>query len=264
MTDVNGSHPAASSTLAPRRIKKPRRQKIAMTVAQQIVEEIATRGYPPGTKLPGEREMLLQYEVGRGTLRESLRFLEMNGVLTVKPGPGGGPVVAEPDAHDLASTLGLFLELKGTSFGSIIELRELLEPAIAKLAASRKDKKTFALIKASNERMAENIDDLDLFLEENEQFHHLVASAAGNPVFTLLIGSLDHITDGSRLGIDFPVRRRQAVLTAHRAIYDALVAGDPDQAATSMAKHVRAFRRYTADNYPTAAASRLRWSDIAP
>lgn len=248
----------------PPRPRRPRRQKIAVTIAQQIVAEIARRRYPPGTKLPGEREMLAQYEVGRGTLRESLRFLEMNGVLTVKPGPGGGPVVAEPDAHDLASTLGLFLELKGTSFGAILELRETLEPSIAGLAAAAKNKQAIARIAESVESMRVNIDDTERFLQANEAFHDRVATASGNPILALLLGSLDHITDGTRLGINFPLERRQAVLTAHRAIYDAIAAGDVEAASTQMRKHVRQFRRYTEQHYPGAADSPLRWSDIAP
>lgn len=235
-----------------------------MTVAEQIVEEISRKQYPPGTKLPGEKEMLAQYAVGRGTLRESLRYLEMNGVLTVKPGPGGGPVVAEPDAHDLASTLGLFLQLNGTSFGAILEVREVLEPAIAGLAAKSATKALAAEIRESVDRMEANIDDLDLFLAENENFHHLVATGAANPVFTLLIGSLDRITDGSRLGISFPLKRRQAVLKAHRGISQAIDKSDAEAAASAMSRHVRAFRRYTMENYPGAIDNTLRWSDIAP
>jgi GntR family transcriptional regulator, transcriptional repressor for pyruvate dehydrogenase complex len=246
------------------RTRSPRRQKTAVAVAQRIVEEISRHQYPPGTKLPAEREMLAQYEVGRGTLRESLRFLEMNGVLTVKPGPGGGPIVSAPNAHDLASTLGLFLELHGTRFGAILDVREVLEPALAGMAASRRDESVIGRIGASVDLMAAHLDNLDLFLEENERFHELVAAAAGNPVFTLLTGSLDRITDGSRLGIDYPVRRRQAVLTAHQAIYQALATGDADAARQEMERHMRAFRRYTDKYYPQAAGSVLRWSDIAP
>lgn len=255
---------AAASAPPVHPVRRPRRQKIAMTVAQQIVEEISHKQYPPGTKLPGEKDMLAKYGVGRGTLRESLRFLEMNGVLTVKPGPGGGPVVAEPDAHDLASTLGLFLELNGTAFGAILELREVLEPAIAGMAAKSATKALAAEIRDSVNRMEVNIDDLDLFLEENEHFHHLVATGAANPVFALLIGSLDRITDGTRLGIAFPLKRRQAVLKAHRGISAAIDSADVEAAAASMSRHVRAFRRYAQENYPGAIESTLRWSDIAP
>jgi DNA-binding FadR family transcriptional regulator len=235
-----------------------------MAVAQRIVEEISRHRYVPGTKLPAEREMLAQYEVGRGTLRESLRFLEMNGVLTVKPGPGGGPVVAAPDSHDLASTLGLFLELQGTKFGAILDVREVLEPALAGRAASLRDEEVVASIGASVEAMAADLQDLDHFLAENERFHELIAAAAANQVFTLLTGSLDRIIDGSRLGSDYPLRRRQAVLTAHRAIFAAVAEGDAEKARDEMTRHVQAFRRYTDKYYPQAASSMLRWSDIAP
>jgi GntR family transcriptional repressor for pyruvate dehydrogenase complex len=235
-----------------------------MTVAQQIVQEISARGYPPGTKLPAEREMLAAHEVGRGTLRESLRFLEMNGVLTVKPGPGGGPVVAEPSAQDLASTLGLFLELKGTPFSAIVEVRQVLEPAIAGLAASARDAGILDKLDVSIEAMAAHLDHEGDFLEFNEEFHRLVAEAADNPVFALLIGSLERITDGTRIGLDYPLPRRKAVLAAHRVIYKAIAAGDSERASAEMASHLQAFRRYTETHYPNAMNSRLRWSDIAP
>lgn len=247
-----------------RRRVPPRRPKMAVSIAQAIVSEISHNGYPPGTKLPPEKEMLEQYQAGRGTLRESLRFLEMNGVITVKPGPGGGPVVAEPDERDLASTLGLFLELNKTSFGSILEVREVLEPGIARLAARCQDTEVIEAIGASVKSMDENIDDIDTFLAENDRFHHLVAVAARNPIFALLIGSLDHITDGTRIGIDFPVRRRKAVLTAHQRIYEAIAAGDADGAHEAMEAHVNAFTRYTQKHYPHAADRVLRWADLAP
>jgi GntR family transcriptional repressor for pyruvate dehydrogenase complex len=255
---------ATADILPSRRIRRPRRQKVSTTVAQQIVEEISHKRYPAGTKLPSERDMLAQYGVGRSTLREALRFLEMNGVLIVKPGPGGGPIVAEPDAHDLASTLGLFLELNGTKFGSILEVREMLEPAIAGLAAKSASNAIVAGISQSVSRMEANIDDVDFFLEENEHFHQLVAAGADNPIFALLIGSLDRITDGTRLGISFPLQRREAVLVAHRTISVAIEQGDAEAAAASMSRHLRAFRRYTFENYPGAIDNILRWSDIAP
>jgi GntR family transcriptional regulator, transcriptional repressor for pyruvate dehydrogenase complex len=246
------------------RSRAPRRRKMAMAVTQRIVEEISRNEYAPGTKLTPERDMLSEYQVGRGTLRESLRFLEMNGVITVKPGPGGGPVVAAPDSQDLAGSLGLFLELNGTTFGSILEVREVLEPAVAGLAAERRDQELIALIGKSVGAMESGLDDVGLFLEENERFHELVARAAGNPVFTLLLGSLDHITDGSRLGVSFPRKRRTEVLAAHTAIWRAIESGDRASAEEEMRRHVHDFRRYTVRHFPDAVDVKLRWSDIAP
>jgi GntR family transcriptional regulator, transcriptional repressor for pyruvate dehydrogenase complex len=208
--------------------------------------------------------MIAQYRVGRGTLRECLRYLEMNGVISMRPGPGGGPVVAEPTAHDFASTLGLFLELKRTTFGAILEVREVLEPAIAAAAARACRPEVVSALTDSVQRMEAGLGDLSQFLEENERFHRLIATSAGNPVFELLIGSLDYITDGSRLGIDFPPKRREAVCQAHRVIADAIAAGDAVAAESAMHRHVHEFRRYASKNYPVAERSALRWRDIAP
>ena len=70
-----------------------RPQKTALIVAKRVVEDIYKSGQSAGDRLPPERVMLEHYGVGRGTLREALRFLELQGVLTLKPGPGGGPVI---------------------------------------------------------------------------------------------------------------------------------------------------------------------------
>jgi DNA-binding FadR family transcriptional regulator len=132
------------------------------------------------------------------------------------------------------------------------------------MAAVRQDESIIAAVGRSVEQMIAHLSDLDLFLQENERFHLLVAAAAGNPVFTLLVGSLDAISDGAKFGISFPVTRREAVAAAHEAIYLALKSGDPEESAKVMASHVRAFRRYVEKNHPEAMSSLVRWSDVAP
>src|ERR1700710_1676577 len=85
--------------------------KTAMRVAQRIVDDVVRGGATTGSSLPPERIMLETYEIGRGTLREALRLLEFQGVITLKPGPKGGPVLVRPDATHLATTLVLLMQL---------------------------------------------------------------------------------------------------------------------------------------------------------
>jgi DNA-binding FadR family transcriptional regulator len=247
-----------------RRLRPPRARKAAVAVAQSIVDQITDRGYSAGTKLPTEKEMVAQYSVGRGTLRESLRFLELTGILEMKAGPSGGPIVAAPDGYDLAGILGLFLQLQPTSFGAIVEARELLEPAIARVAAANASPEQVRSLKESLSRMEDNLADEDTFLVENDRFHDAVSQAAGNPLFSLLISSLHQITDGMPLGVTYPLDRRRAVLKAHHAIFDAIEARDADAAEQAMHKHMVEFRRYVRKMYPTIFDRHLRWSDIAP
>ncbi|MHB1137729.1 MAG: FadR/GntR family transcriptional regulator [Microthrixaceae bacterium] len=264
MTDV-GEQSAEEYFLEPpaARARPMRSRKTALIVAQRIVDEITAQGLAPGSMLPSEKEMLARYEVGRGTLRESLRFLEMNGVVTIKPGPGGGPAVNDPDSRDLAGSLGLFLQLHGTPFRSIVEVRQTMEPAIAALAATKVQQGHLDRLLASVEAMEAHLDDEESFLAENERFHELVAWASGNPMFALLIASLHWITDGAFLGVDYPERRREAVVAAHRRIYEALASRDPDLARQTMHDHVGEFARYLERYYPAVFDNPMRWADIA-
>ena len=110
---------------------------MAVLLAQRIVGEIADRQLPPGTALLHEHEMLQEYAVARGTLREALRFLEILGVVTFRTGPGGGPVVSEPASRHLASIIAMMLELDGAPFSAVLEARGMLEPSVARKAAQR-------------------------------------------------------------------------------------------------------------------------------
>lgn len=248
----------------PTRLRPNRARKAAVAVAQSIVDEMTDRGYEPGTKLPTERDMVASYNVGRGTLRESLRFLELNGIVIMRAGPHGGPIVASPDGRDLAGILGLFLQLHPTTFGSLIEAREVLEPTIAKMAASKATPAALSAVQDSLDNMAANLGDEQKFIMENDRFHDAVSEAADNSLFCLLISSLHQITDGLPLGVTYPPERRRAVLRAHTDIYEAIKAGDPDRAEAAMARHMSEFKRYVQKAYPSIFSRRLRWSEIAP
>lgn len=247
-----------------RRSRTVRSRKVAVSIAQSIVDEITDRGHAPGTRLATERDMLERYNVGRGTLRESIRFLELNGIVTLKAGPGGGPIVATPDAHDMAGILGLFLQLHPTTFAAIIQAREVLEPAIARLAASATPSTdTRERITSSVEQMRRYLDDEENFVIENDRFHEAIAEASGNAFFAILIASLHQITDGMPLGVSYPLSRRKAVLKAHEAIHDAIVNEDPDAAELAMQRHIHEFRSYVEKTFPLAFTRTLRWSHIA-
>lgn len=247
-------------------LSKPnvRARKRALVVAQRIVDQIIRSGSPPGTKLASEAAMISEFGVSRGTLRESLRYLELNGVVAIKPGPGGGPIVTEPDGQDLAGALGLFLQVLRAPFTSIAAVRDALEPMIAAMAATRIRDDELAVIRASLEEMEEAIDDTERFLEKNREFHELVAAASANRFFSVLISSLHHVIDGTLLGVSYPHRQREAMLAAHRTILGRLEARDPEGAQRAMKLHMDEYQTYLQRKYPDVASSLVRWRDIAP
>ncbi|MFF4837014.1 FadR/GntR family transcriptional regulator [Streptomyces sp. NPDC001315] len=266
MTDgESGNGESRGRERAPRRRPESRRaQKAALVIAQRIVDDITEDKLAPGTKMASERDMLSRFEAGRGTLRESLRFLEMNGVITVKAGPHGGPIVSEPDAQDLAGVLGLFLQLRGLPFKELVSAREILEPELAALAAAVSGGDVADEITDSIDGMRQFLDDEQNFLAENDRFHAAVASAAGNGLFALLISSLHAITDGMPLGVSYPLERREAVLRAHEAVGEAITSGDAEGARWAMRRHMREFRRYVEEKFPMVYERPVRWRDVAP
>src|SRR5262249_32772284 len=116
---------------------RPRRTKAATVLAKNIVREIRRRELAPGAKLLSEQKMVERYGVARGSLREALRFLELQGVVRIKSGPGGGPVIETPNGRHFAGALALMLQAVGGRFRAIIETRWVVEPGIAALAAER-------------------------------------------------------------------------------------------------------------------------------
>jgi GntR family transcriptional regulator, transcriptional repressor for pyruvate dehydrogenase complex len=239
-----------------------RPQKTAMLVAQRIVADISRRGKTVGDRLSPERVMLDEYDVGRGTLRESLRFLELQGVISLKPGPGGGPIIQQPDAGSLATALTLLLQFENAPFRTIAEARTGLEPMMAQLAAQRMSDEQLADLKSSVDTMHAQLDDQQVFLDENKRFHDVIAHGSGNAMFGYLVDALLGILDGSAIGIDYPKVRRTAVHKAHLRIYEAIAERDPAASSEAMAAHISEYVKYAERKFPDVLDAPIVWSSV--
>jgi DNA-binding FadR family transcriptional regulator len=233
-----------------------------MLVAQRIVADISRRGKTVGDRLSPERVMLDEYDVGRGTLRESLRFLELQGVISLKPGPGGGPIIQQPDAGSLATALTLLLQFENAPFRTIAEARTGLEPMMAQLAAQRMSDEQLADLKSSVDTMHAQLDDQQVFLDENKRFHDVIAHGSGNAMFGYLVDALLGILDGSAIGIDYPKVRRTAVHKAHLRIYEAIAERDPAASSEAMAAHISEYVKYAERKFPDVLDAPIVWSSV--
>lgn len=238
---------------------RDRRQKTATLVARRIVDDIRRSNSTVGDRLPPEKQMLEDYQVGRGTLREALRFLELQGVLSLKPGPGGGPVVEQPDSQHLGTALLLLLQFHDAPFSTLVEARADLEPVMARLAAEHLTPEHRQQLVASVDDMRTNLKDHEIFLRTNREFHDIIAWASGNQMYGFLIDAIVDIVDGTPLGVDYPERRRQAALTSHERILDAVLARDGDTSASAMADHMLEGIKYFQRKYAEVLKQPVTW-----
>ncbi len=239
----------------------PRAGKRALLVAHRIVGEIGAGAFAVGDKLAPEKEMLERYGVARATLREALRFLELQGVIDLKPGPGGGPVIRVPEPHDFASTMALTLHFVGATFRSLIEVRQALGPTTAAQAAERAAPDDIAELRTSLAALSRHPGDSLDYVEENRRFHDLLAFAGQNPLIGFLTVALHHITTASGIGMTYSHAERQYQLKAYERILASIEDRNPEEASKEMHRFMRRSDSYLEKRYPDLMAKRVRWDD---
>lgn len=238
-----------------------KRDKRSLQLAFQIVNEIGQNEFSKGQMLPAEHEMLEHYGVARATLREALRFLELQGMIKLRPGPGGGPVVLEPKPENFASALALLLQFTGTRYRSLIEVRQAISPGVAAYAAERASQMDIERLQASLTRLKSLVGASSEYVEEHRKFHDLLALASQNPLMVFLVVGLHQITNSSSLGVFYTDTECSYQINAYERILSAIIKRDPELASSEMQRFMLRSDRYLDQRYPDLMSKRIRWSD---
>ena len=216
-------------------------------VADQLRELIVAGELARGERLPNENVLARDFGVSRATIREALRVLAAQNLITTAKGAGGGSYVTRPTVDHISeflrSSINLMTESRDLSLEELLEARDLLEVPAARLAAERRrDEDLRALTDAIDEEV------LQLPASEqftvNKDFHSALITACGNqliaiaaqPLFTVL---QTHLVRSS-LGRSFHTGINQQ----HRAIAAAIEHGRPDEAEGEMRAHLDWLRPY--------------------
>lgn len=215
-----------------------RTEKMSENVAREIVRDL--KDLPAGSVLPGEAAMVEKYGAGRASVREALRLLEAQGVVVVRPGPGGGPVLVGPDSRHFARMTSLYLHRAETTYRNLIEARLVMEPVMARLAAQRHDAEVLAEM-APFAGDAPDPMNHQAYFDQATEFHALISALSNNRVLDLIGLSLQDLFAGRLEGVVFPVDSRARVQIEHRHIAKAIMAGDAPKAERLMRNHMQEF-----------------------
>jgi DNA-binding FadR family transcriptional regulator len=229
--------------------------KTSERVALDIVHDIVAQGLHSGARLPLEAEMVANYGVSRSSLREALRLLEVQGLIRLKPGPGGGPVVGVVDASNLARTISLYFHLGAATYHDLLATQVLLEPLCAQLAATSPRRR--AVMEPFLD--ATPIEDDAEYHRNSVSFHTAIYVLAANPVLRLLTEAMTHMVSDHVLATMDPVELHTVIVAEHAAIARAVVNGHAARAHQLMTAHFEAQHDFYRRTIPARLGQLIEW-----
>jgi len=168
-------------------------------VAAHLRRQIVLGELKEGDQLASESLLMEEFGVSRPTLREAFRILEAEGAITVRRGVRGGARVQVPDITVAARHVGLVLQYRGTLLSDVYDVRAILEPAAARMAARRRTSADLARLQEALDRHRESVEDPGASFASDAEFHRLIVELSGSETLQVLAAMVtDIIREGDR------------------------------------------------------------------
>jgi GntR family transcriptional repressor for pyruvate dehydrogenase complex len=212
--------------------------KVALDIIRQVREAILEGKLKAGDRLPPEKQLLVKFGVGKHTLREAVRALEAMGFLSIRKGYGGGAVVLEVDMNTTRDSIANFLHFQNVSVRNLSEVRKLVEPYLARLAAERLRQDGLEALDDCNQACREALLLGQSMSSHEIKFHRILADASGNPVLILILDFVNSVLTDSKRHLQPGPAFSQEVLAAHERILAAVRERDLERAEAEMRDHV--------------------------
>ncbi|HRA76243.1 MAG TPA: FCD domain-containing protein [Propionicimonas sp.] len=212
-------------------------------VLRHVEAGILDGTYSAGGQLPPERELAATLDVGRSAVREALRVLQAQGLISSSTGRSGGTWLTPTRGDALARIFRLHLAVAGSGISELTETRVALERSSAASAAEQATGADLAELAELTERMRATAD-VDAFTDLDTDFHVAIAHCANS-------GLVADLTVAVREAVREPIRAAQErmadwegfrlrLIQEHELIHSAIAGRDPERAAAAMDAHIRA------------------------
>jgi len=216
-------------------------ERLYERIVSQIEKRIETGELKVGDQLPAERELAEQFAVSRTAVREAVKALRQKGLLEIRP--GRGTFVTNGTSDTIRSSLGMLMKMGATKgSGNLVEVREILEPEIAALAATRINDEYITAMQEAVNIMDTALDNVDVFVEADLDFHLALAEATQNPFIPILVDSIIDLLREQRKRIGLAKGGLQRGQMHHKRILDAVTRRDAPAARRAMQDHLKQVR----------------------
>ena len=210
-------------------------------IVKQIEESILKGALKPGDQLPAERDLAQQFGVSRTAVREAVKTLREKGL--VESYSGRGTFITNGTSQAIKQSLDFMMRIgQQDRLVQLAEVRQILEPEIAALAASRVQEQHLAMMREAVAVMDEALRDPDAYIEADLDFHLSLAEAAENPIILSLIDSIVGLLREQRLRIFYVDGGPERGQFHHKRILEAVERHDADGARDAMRAHLQQVR----------------------
>jgi GntR family transcriptional repressor for pyruvate dehydrogenase complex len=231
----------------------PRRKRSDMVV-EEVKRWIVKEGWKPGDRLPQEKELMNAFGVSKGTIRESLKSLEVQGLIRINTGPAGGAVLSEVTFGTTAELLSNYFFFRRIDAEEIYRVRKLVEPEVAAAAVPHLTDDDIARLEESLlicETAAETAEERKRQRFEELAFHNILADACPNELLRFIGRFINEflmeIVVFRRLFLAEDEHVRLENVGHHRRLLEAIYRRDVEGVRGAMSAHMHDCQRHVVD-----------------
>jgi GntR family transcriptional regulator, transcriptional repressor for pyruvate dehydrogenase complex len=264
-------------------LRQLRQPRLAEIVAASLRDDILSGRLKEGDLLPRQEHLFKEFRVSLPAVREAMRILETEGLISVRRGNVGGAVVHLPTPERTAQMISMVLQSRRATLNDVSEALLYLEPICARLCAARPDRLAEVVpdLQAVIEAQQAEFDDVSHWNSNARRFHETLVARCGNETMIIVSGSLEAIWSAHESSVwdeaqqgndevpsDSPMasKTRRAALRDHEKILAAIEAGNEERAGTLSARHLTATRQSTlaSSRHAYIAANLVGEIDLSP
>jgi len=263
-------------------LRQLRQPRLAEIVDGSLRDDILSGRLKEGDLLPRQEDLFKEFRVSLPAVREAMRILETEGLISVRRGNVGGAVVHLPTSERTAQMISMVLQTRGTTPDDVSAALTYLEPVCARMCAARPDRATEVVpaLAAAVAAQQAHFDDVANWNHNARRFHEAIVATCGNESMIVVIGSLAAIWSAHEsavwnevqpadeaVAVDAPMasKTRRAALRAHEKLLEAIEAGNEDRAAALSHRHLALARESTlaSSQHATVQASLVGGIDLS-
>ena len=215
--------------------------KVFEQIAEQIEKRILSGELQSGDRLPTERELSEQFHASRTAVREAMKTLAQRGLVDMRP--GRGTIVIDGTSQAMRHSMGLMIKVgRAGSSESLVEMREIIEPEIAALAAVRATDDQITAMREAVKVMDTNIHEANAYIIADNDFHRALATGTQNILILTLVDSIVDLLSEQRKLIFSTNGAPERGQIHHKRILDSVIRHDVEAAREAMRAHLQQVR----------------------